>query len=261
MRRVSRSWLVFMLAGIFTAGVCAAADLPLIGRWRLNSARSDFGGLTLAFASAPAGVVRISQNGGPYRTISLDGRDVPSHSGYSSAWRQLDSRTWASTTKLNGAVISVDQFQLSDDDKTLVAMFTSTQPDGTSSVNRLTYVRTTGKTGLIGSWKAMNMSQREEAIEFLHQGDGGLTLRTATASREAQLDGKDYPLIGPTMPAGATAAFSQTGPRAVLLLQKQSGRLIYKSTLTVSPDARTLTETVLATDTGRTKATKVYERE
>jgi hypothetical protein len=261
MRRGSRSWLVFMLAGIFTAGVYAGADLPHVGRWRLNPARSDFGGLTLAFASAPGGFVRISQNGGPYHTISLDGPDVPSHSGYSSSWRQVDSRTWSATTKLNGAMISADQFQLSDDDKTLTATFTSPQPDGTSSVNRLTYVRTAGRTGLIGTWKAKTMSQREEAIELLSQSEGGLTLRTATASCEAQLDGRDYPLVGPTMPAGATMAFSQTGPRAVLLLQKQSGRLIYKSTLTVSPDGRTLTETILATDTGRTKATKVYERE
>jgi hypothetical protein len=261
MRRVSRSWLVIILAGIFTAGVHAGPNLPHIGRWRLDPARSDFGGLTLAFASTPAGFVRISQNGGPYHTISLDGRDVPSHSGYSSSWRQLDSRTWSATTKLDGAVISVDQFQLSDDDRTLTATFTSTQPDGTSSVTRLTYVRTTGKTGLIGTWKAMNVSQRDEAIEFLAPSERGLTLRTATASCEAQIDGRDYPLIGPTMPAGATVAFTQTGPRAVLLLQKQSGRIVYKSTLTVSPDGRTLTETVLATDTGRTKATKVYERE
>jgi hypothetical protein len=261
MRRVSRSWLVFMLAGIFTAGVYAGADLPHIGRWRLNPARSDFGGLTLAFASAPAGFIRSSQNGGPYHTISLDGRDVPSHSGYSSAWRQLDSRTWSATTKLNGAVISADQFQLSDDEKTLTYTSTGTQPDGTSLVNRLTYVRATGQSGLIGTWKARTMSQPEEAVEFLRQSERGLTLRTATASCEAQLDGRDYPLIGPTMPAGATVAFRQTGPRAILLLQKQSGRLIYKSTLMVSPDGRTLTETILATDTGRTKATKVYERE
>ena len=105
------------------------------------------------------------------------------------------------------------------------------------------------------------MSQRQEAIEFLRQGEHGLILRTATATCEARLDGRDYPLIGPTMPAGATVSFRQTGPRSVLLSQKQSGRLVYKSTLTVSPDGGTLTEIVLATDTGRTKATKVYERE
>jgi hypothetical protein len=261
MRPVACRWLVFVLAGIFTIGVCAEAELPHIGRWRLNPARSDFGGLTLAFASAPAGSLRSSQNGGPYHTISLDGRDVPSHSGYTSAWRQVDSRTWSATTKLNGAVISADQFQLSDDDKTLTLTQTSSQPDGTSSVNRLTYVRTTGKTGLLGTWKARTMSQREEAIEFLRQGERGLTLRTATATCEARLDGRDYPLVGPTMPVGATASFRQTGPRSVLLLQKQSGRLVYKSALTVSPDGRTLTETVLATDTGRTQATKIYERE
>src|SRR5215470_9340878 len=119
MRPAGHPWLVFMLAVMLSAGVRAGTDLPHIGRWRLNTARSDFGGLTLAFASAPAGAIRSSVNGGAFQTISLDGRDVPTHSGYSSSWRQLDARTWSSTTKLNGTVLSADRFQLSDDENTL----------------------------------------------------------------------------------------------------------------------------------------------
>lgn len=261
MRPVGGRWLVFMRVGIGSICVAAAADLPHIGRWKLNPDRSDFGGLTLAFESAPAGALRGSVNGGPYNTFSVDGRDVPTHSGYTSSWRQLDARTWSSTTKLNGVVISTDQFQLSGDDRTLNYMSTGTQPDGKSLTTRLTYVRTSGTAGLIGTWKAAAMPQGEQEIEFLRWGEQGLTLRTTNATCDAQLDGKDYRLTGTTMPAGATLSFTQTGPRSILLLQKQSGRLVSQSTLTVSADDRTLTETVLGADAGRTRATKVYERQ
>jgi hypothetical protein len=251
---------VFMLVGI---SICAAAaaDLPHVGRWRLNPARSDFGGLTLAFESTAAGAVRGSVNGGPCNTFSFDGRDVPTHSGYTSSWRQLDARTWSSTTKLNGAIISTDRFQLSGDDRRLSYTSTGTQPDGKSLTTRLTYVRTSGATGLIGTWKAAAMPQGEQEVEFLRWGEHGLTLRATNATCEAQLDGKDYRLTGPTMPAGATLSLTQTGPRSILLLQKQSGRLVSQNTLTVSPDGRTLTETVRGTDAARTRATKVYERQ
>jgi len=261
MRAAGHRWLVFVLASTLSVGVRAGADLPHVGRWRLNPARSDFGGLTLAFAPAPGGALRSSVNGGEYHTISLDGRDVPTHSGYSSSWRQLDTRTWSATTKLNGAVISTDRFQLADDDKTLTLTSTGKQSDGKPFTNRLTYVRTTGRTGLAGTWKARTVAQDEEPIEFLRRGEHGLTLRTANATCEAALDGKDYPLTGPTMPAGATLSLTQTGPRSILLLQKQDGRVIYKSTSAVAADGRTLTETILDVASGRTKATKVYDRE
>ena len=230
---------------------------PILGRWKLNATKSDFGGLTMAFAPAPASALRQSVNGGAFHTIALDGRDVPTHSGYTSAWRQLDDHTWSATTKLNGRVISVDELQLSADNHTLRL----TQSDGKSSTNTLIYTRTSGTTGLRGTWKAGAVSSGEQVIEFARRGGDGLTLRTSSSSSDARIDGKDYPLTGPQMPAGATLSFTQTGQRSIVLAQKQNGRLISKSTFSVSSDGKVLTETVVNTDTGKTRATKVYERQ
>ncbi len=63
------------------------------------------------------------------------------------------------------------------------------------------------------------------------------------------------------MPAGATVSLAHSGPRSILLVQKQSGRVIYRSTLTVSADGKTLTESVSDIDGAAKKITKVYDRE
>lgn len=245
-------------------GIClsAAVDLPHLGRWKLNPARSDFGGFTLAFAQAAPGTLRSSVNGGPFSTCNVDGPDAPIHSGYTGSCRQLDARTWSSTTKLNGTVISTQEIQLSRDDHTLIVTMNDTRADGRTSRNRLTYTRTSGTKGLVGTWRAAAVSDSEQVIEFVRNGDVvTLIVRATNARCEARLDGKDYPLTGPTMPAGATVSLAQTAPRELLLIQKQNGRVIYKSTSTVSMDGQTLTESVLEIEGTAKKATKVYERQ
>jgi hypothetical protein len=118
-----------LLLAVFVVCVSAAVDVPHIGRWKLNPAKRDFGGLTLTFAATAPGTIRRSLNGGSFSTSRLDGKDVPIHSGYTSSSRQLDDHTWSSTTKLNGAIVSTEQIQLSRDDHTLVVTSTGTQRD------------------------------------------------------------------------------------------------------------------------------------
>jgi hypothetical protein len=88
-----------------------------------------------------------------------------------------------------------------------------------------------------------------------------LIVRASKASCEARLDGSDYPLTGPTLPAGGTLSFTQTAARSIALVQKQNGRVIARSTLTVSEDGKTLTESVLASDGITKQTTKVYDRQ
>jgi hypothetical protein len=262
MRPVSRRSPLVIAACIGAVHLSAGADLPHIGRWKLNPAKSNFGGLTLTFAATAPGTIRRSLNGGPFSTSSLDGKDVPIHSGYTSSSRQLDDHTWSSTTKLNGAVISTDRIQLSEDNQALVVTSTGTQPDGKSFRNRLTYTRTSGKTGLVGTWRAAAVSESEQVIESVRRADGVTLIVQATkATCEARIDGGDYPLKGPTMAAGATLSFTQTAVRSIAQVQKQNGRVIARSTLTVSTDGTTLTESVLAADGNSTQATKVYDRQ
>jgi len=262
MRTVSRRVLVVIGACISAVCVSAGTDLPHIGRWKLNPAKSDISGLTLMFAVTAAGTIERSVNGGPFSATTFDGKDVPIHSGYTSASRQVDDHTWLSTTKLNGAVISTERLQVSRDNRTLVVTSTGTQPDGKSFTSHLTYTRIAGTTGLVGTWRATAVSEGGPVIEFVRRG-GGVTLiiHATNATCEANLDGSDYPLTGPTMPAGATLSLTQTAARFLTLLQKQDGRVVARSAMTVSADGKTLTESVFESDGTTPRMTKVYDRQ
>ena len=253
-------WVIACFAGV---GLIATVDVPHVGRWKLNPARSDFGEVTLAFAQAPSGSVRISVNGGPFSTSPLDGQDRPTHAGYTSSWRQLDDQKWSAVTKLNGQLVSTNQFQLSSDRHTLTMTSTGPRTDGTTFHDTLTYVRTSSGSDLTGLWKGKNAPpSQEQIIEFVRRDDDGLTLLLpAIHGRcEAKLDGRDYPLTGPTMPSGASMSLARTGPRSIRMVQKQGPQTISTSTLTVSSDGKTLTESVLGRENSLTMK-KIYDRQ
>jgi len=253
-------WVIACFAGV---GLIAAVDVPHVGRWKLNLARSDFGEVTLAFAQAPPGSIRISVNGGPFSTSLLDGLDKPVHSGYTSSWRQLDGETWSAVTKLNGQLVSTNQFRLSSDHHTLTMTSTGPRTDGTTFHDALTYLRTASGSDLTGLWKGKNAPpSQEQIIEFVRHDDDGLTLLLPAIEGkcEAKLDGRDYPLTGPTMPSGATMSLTRTGPRSIRMVQKQGPATISTSTLTVSSDGQSLTESVLGRANSLTMK-KIYDRQ
>jgi len=252
-----------VIAYFACAGLIATVDVPHVGRWKLNPARSDFGEVTLAFAQSPSGSIRMSVNGGAFSTSQLDGQDRPTHSGYTSSWRQLDDQTWSAVTKLNGQLVSTNQFRLSSDRHTLTMTSTGPRTDGTTFHDSLTYMRTSSGSDLIGLWKGKNAPpSQEQIIEFVRRNDDGLTLLLpAIQGRcEAKLDGRDYPLTGPTMPAGAMLSLTTTGPRSIRMIQKQGPQTIATSTFSVSSDGKTLTESVLGRANSLTMK-KIYDRQ
>ena len=77
-------------------------------------------------------------------------------------------------------------------------------------------------------------------------------------SCDAKLDGKDYPCAGPMLPTGFTVAMKHAG-RSLDMTVKKDGKPFYQSTLTVSADGKSLTETG-ATTTGSDKIKAVFDR-
>jgi len=59
---------------------------------------------------------------------------------------------------------------------------------------------------------------------------------------EAQFDGTDCPVAGPTLAEGWTVAVKKAGPRAFEMTVKQNGKTLYQETYTVSADGKVLTE-------------------
>jgi hypothetical protein len=255
--------VLLVLLVVCSADVLAGISPSLFARWKLNVAKSEFGGLTLTFTPATANSVRRSVNGGTFYVFTLDGRDVPIHSGYTSAWTQVNDHTWSVTTKLNGEPVSADRLELAADDQVLTVTSTGVQPDGTRFRDTLTYTRAAGRSGRVGAWKAKTAAPQTYSIEFVRGDANGVTVRLLAmdAVCEARFDGRDYPLIGAAMPLGATLSLTQTGPRAIVLIQKQGAQVISKSRLTLSKDGTTLVESVVGANGSTATATKVYERD
>ena len=76
-----------------------------------------------------------------------------------------------------------------------------------------------------------------------------------------RLDGKDYQLQG--IDAFVTYAYNQVSPGVYETIVKMGGRVAAKSTVTVSPDGKTMTTTTNGVDSGGRAVTTitVYEKQ
>jgi hypothetical protein len=249
--------LVFALAGGLTA-----AENPFAGTWKLNPAKSKFTGDTMKFEKTPSGAISWSGSGLTY-TFNLDGKEYTGPLGEAVVWKQIDDHTWEATSKRKGILLSTDAWKLSPDGKTLTVVSKGTKPNGETFQDTVVYERISGEKGLLGGWRDKEVKiSSPDTLTIKASGEDGLVF-TAEAYKsrcEAKFDGKDYPITGPTVPEGLTVALKRTGPRSYEEVAKQKGKPLLKSTYTVSPDGRTLTQ-VSAPIGVNEPYTAVYERQ
>jgi hypothetical protein len=99
-------------------------------------------------------------------------------------------------------------------------------------------------------------------LELAPSGADGLMFKIVDMGLtcESKLDGKDYACTGPTLAAGWTVAFANTGLRSLDMTVKNQGKAVFKVIYTVSADGKTLTESSSATGTDE-QAKVVYDRQ
>jgi len=230
---------------IVAGALFAADDNPLIGIWKLDAAKSSFAGQTLKFETAEADTYRCIAGGESY-TFKTDGQPYPALYGRTVTVRQIDPNLWQMTTTFNGRVLNFATMNVSADGKELVESIRGVRPSGESFEVNTTYAREAGAAGVLGTWKAReSKSSAPIALEFVAVEDGRLSfnLPAMKAKSVLKLDGKDYPATGPTIPQGLTLAMEKTGPRTMTLMQKVSGKPVFKATYVISDDGKTLTST------------------
>ncbi len=257
----SRTGSACLIALTIATGL-AAAENPFAGTWKLNPARSKFTGDTMKFERTSSGEIHWSGAGLTY-TFKVDGKEYPGPFGDLVAWKQINDHSWETTYKMKETLISTDTSKLSPDGKTMTIISKGTKPNGESFENTSVYERTSGDSGLFGTWKSKEVKINSPgAMKFTPSGDDGIIweLVDIKATCNAKFDGKDYPATGPTVPAGLTLALKRMGPRSFEFTEKQSGKPLFTGKFTVSEDGHTLT------DVGRPVAvnepvTAVYERQ
>ena len=159
---VRRLGLVALAAGVFVPASAALAqtkDDPLIGRWVLDRARSEFSGnvpekrITI-FQLMPDGALKhitetVTANGSTDRVeyaSKYDSKDVQISNSFlwTVAVKRIDTRTTERTGKVNGQVVETSKRAVSADRQTLTIT-----TSGTNSGNEYsrTQVFTRDKTG------------------------------------------------------------------------------------------------------------------
>ncbi|MGA8026007.1 MAG: hypothetical protein WB992_02605 [Bryobacteraceae bacterium] len=229
--------------GFTLAAIVIAADNPFVGTWKLNPQKSSFTGDTMTYTAGDGGEMKYSGGGLSY-TFKPDGTERAGLLGEMVAWKQLDDHTWEVAHKTKGKVTATETLKLSDDGKTLDDTFKGTRPNGESFEDKVVYERTSGDSGILGTWKSTKIQiGSPERLELKAYDGDGITFYSPeekfTAS--AKFDGKQYPAIGPTVPAGATGALRRVDPLSFELTESYKGKPFWKGTYTVSEDKQTLT--------------------
>lgn len=258
MRSVLRFTGIVLLAASVSA---AAADPAYIGKWKLNTAKSDFGQLTATYEAAPGGF-KATMDGVSY-TFTTDGKEVATPWGTMQSVKAVNATTWEATNKVNGKLFSTDTIKLSADAKTMTVESKMVQPAGGTATSSMTFQRTSGTTGLAGTWKAAKMSTSTAGLlEIAAKGADGIVLKflDQNATCDGKFDGKPNAASGPIFPAGWTCTFSKNTATGFSVTFSKDGRGMYASAFTVSADGKTLTENGGAVNTTeKTKA--VYEKQ
>ncbi len=211
---------------------------PYFGKWKVNVARSDFGETMLAFDRAASGEMQMTYLGRSYR-FRVDGNDYPAILGMTAAWKQIDPDTWEAVYKRGGNVWTTDTTRLSSDGRALTINSKGiTQAGGTNEHNTV-YERVSGGSGLIGTWKTKSAPPvGSRVLELVPSGTDGVIITRPDGSCDAKFDGNDYPVHGPSVPAGITWAIRRTGPRSFDWTAKVNGDGFAQTSFTVSDDGK-----------------------
>jgi len=255
------------MRNLFLIGTCAfafaaAADAPYAGTWKMNLAKSDFGESTITYEQLPGGGMKATMDGQSY-SFKTDGKDTMTPWGMTAAWKAIDANTWETIEKTNGKVTSTNTLKLSPDGGTLTLDARRVKAGGGTSNDSMSFQRVSGGPGLAGKWKTRNLkSSSPETMSLTPKGSDGLTISYGNigAACDARFDGKDYPATGPVWPAGWTCAIAKTGANGLDLTWKKDGKAMYKSTMAVSSDGKTLTEASSAVNVNE-KIKVVYDRQ
>jgi hypothetical protein len=241
-----------------TVSFLAAADAPYLGKWKLNPAKSQLTGETTSIEQTADGGIRLV-NPETSNDFKPDGKEYPTPSGSTIAWKEVSPNNFEVTIRTNGQVVANIRLVLKGD--TLAQTAHRKKADGGTSESTVKLARVSGGPGIFGKWKTTDV-KAAATLDLVSNGADGLTFKYPDSGDACagKFDGNDYPVTGPQA-AGKTAyTFKKTGPNSFEMTEKLAGKAIYVDTFTLSPDGKTLTDD--GTPVSAKEPTKaVYDRQ
>jgi hypothetical protein len=250
-----------IVTGLALCALAAAADPTYAGKWKMNTAKSNFGESTITYEPAPGGAMKMTMDGQSY-TFTTDGKEVSTPWGMTESVKAVDAKTWDMTEKIGGKVSMTGKMKLSDDGKTLTMTGKRNKNDGSTSDESMTLTRVSGGPGMAGKWKMKKMNASSpELLTLTPKGSDGVLVDIGGGGSvcDAKTDGKDYPAKGPLLPGGWTCALTKAGS-GLDVTWKKEGKPMYKTNWAAAADGKTLNESGSAVGVNE-KFTVVYDRQ
>ncbi len=181
----------------------------------------------------------------PRVDVKADGsdRNVTGHYFDSISVRVIDAKSVEFIQKKNGKTTFAVVETVSADDKTMTEEFTNTM--GAEAVmGKARFQRVakgpTGAHSLSGAWQMQTVrnATRASTLTTYRSTVGGLNISDGGQTYEVKFDGKDYPTSWD--PAHATTSLRVVDESTIEETDKQDGRVVVVTTMTVSVDGRSM---------------------
>ncbi len=223
-----------------------AADDSFVGKWKFDPDKSQMNGLDYKIEDAGGGQYKFIF-GDDAETLTLDGK--PHVTKYGDTWsiKTTGPNSWESTNELNGKVTSKSKWTVSADNQTFTSTDENMRPDGTTGKTEAIFKRTSGTTGLAGTWQTTSVKVLTPASITIAKWQSEGYTRTNPAFKETfdfKLDGKEYAPKGPRVPPGMMVTAKKIDDHSMELTYKLNGKTTETDKLEVSADGKTLTQTV-----------------
>jgi hypothetical protein len=261
-----RAFRLLLIAVLATSALWAADD-PFAGEWKLIPSKSKLTDL-MKVASVAGNKYAFDFGGGP-ETIAADGTDQPGGYGGTTLSVTVEAPdSWKVVRKKDGHVLLTANWKLSKDAQTLTDDFTFFAPNGSASNVNYVYKRTAGTSGFAGTWESTSETVNSVFVIKVrpYEGDGLSFIDSSEGvTKNVKFDGKDYPNVGPNVPAGSTSSARRVNGRTLdqhtlELTGKFNGKVTDTQEIKLSSDGKTLTMTVHPA--GRTEPNiLVFERQ
>lgn len=256
-----RTLLMLLVSCLIAATLCAAADDPFVGKWKLNPSQSRFPD-EMKVTAAGENKYAFDFGGGNPETIVIDGTDQPGVSGTTLAVTSEGPDTWKVVRKQDGRTLLTGTWKLSEDGKTLTDLYRENQPDGSILSMDYVYQRTTPGSGFAATWDSVSEKMNSPyELQIQPYESDGLTFITPAdhRTRNLKFDGKDYPNTGPNARPGSMSG-RRVNERTLELTIKNNGKVTATRQISLSSDLKTLTMTVKPAG-GRKPNILVFDRE
>lgn len=257
----SRLSVFFALLSVITVSALAAED-PFVGKWKFNPDKSQMNGLDYKIEDAGGGQYKFIF-GDDVETLTLDGKGHVTKYGDTWSIKATGPSSWESTTERDGKVTSKSKWTVSADNQTFTSLDENTRPDGSTGKTEVIFKRTSGTTGLAGTWQTTSVKILSPASITIAKWQGDGYTRGNPVFKETfdfKLDGKEYTPKGPRVPPGMTATAKKIDDHSMELTYKLKGKTMQTEKHEVSADGKTLTQTVMYAGVSKPEI-DIYDRE